>query len=913
MTGSALRPAVSDRTAAGWALLLGLVYLILAIILTWPTFSHPASHLPGDGGDDPALAWNLWWIKYALLNAGRDPFQTDYMFYPVGINLAFYTLTLLNGLLALPLTLNLGVALASNLHLLFTFVAGGYGVFLLTRYLLARWFLSDQKDRAAVEFAPAGLIWLSAAIAGGFYAFASSKLFYVALGQFNIASSHWIPFAVLYVLRCRHYPGRLKNAVLAGLFLSLQAWSEMTYASFLLVFISLYWLYELLAAGRRAIPGRPQAAPLALHLRAAAVVGRVFLLGLSPILAHMLPDLHVEGDFLVEGSGFAREFSADLLGFIVPAANHPLLGDLVQSTGITHFSLGQHIYLGLALPGLLLVSLWTGYRRPQLWFWLLAVVVFALLSLGPVFTINGQTTGIPGPFGLIQQLPFFKGNRYPSRYGVMLILSLSVVAGFGLVQLGRLGRQWFGGAGLPLLLVSGLFLFEHLSVPLPQSDVRLPAAYEFIAADPGDFTVLDIPFAWRNGFRVTGALTTRFMLGQFYQTAHQKRLLQGNTSRNPDFKFQYFTTAPVISSLLALETGKSLSPERLAADRAIAAEVLRFLGIRYIIIRPYSYPWFNGAETLTVTHRPVIPYVEEVLPVEKVYQDEATRLYRVRQSEVEAAGRVDTAGPLAPLYFGQGWGQLSPGRPIAAQRREVELLLPLSGGPQRLVLRLRQPQELAQAEPQSVAVGLNGWSSPAQAVGPDWQEITFDLPTVRPGLNKLYLRFSQVSELPVLSTAGPVDVTVQSAGEETGDFGRIFINGHQVAPDQRGYNVVVAAADGSPLQVAAFDTHLEAEAAAALADFIASAPAGAILAVAAADEASASLNEQAVAALQNVGAAVDLRGCFRCSHAFIRDGNGEVYEAVDRLGPVGLTTRWGLTEPKVAALLESLRLEEIKR
>lgn len=911
MTGSPFRPAAGYRAAAGRALLLGLAYLVLAVILTWPTFSHPASHLPGDGGDDPALAWNLWWIKYALLYEGRDPFQTDHMFYPVGINLAFYTLTLLNGLLALPLTLNLGVALASNLHLLFTFVAGGYGAFLLSRYLLVRWFLPSNKDRSADGFDPASLIWPSAAVAGGFYAFASSKLFYAALGQFNIASSHWIPFAVLYVLRCREKPRRLKNAVLAGLFLSLQAWSEMTYASFLLVFIGLYWLYELLAAGRRSLPGQVRAAPLGLHLRAAAVIGLVFLLGLSPILAHMLPDLLTEGDFLVEGSGFAREFSADLFGFVVPAASHPLLGTLVQSTGITNFSLGQHIYLGLALLGLLLVSLWTGYRRAELRFWLLAALAFALLSLGPVITINGQATGIPGPFELFQQLPFFKGNRYPSRYGVMLILSLSLVAGFGLVQLGRLWRARFGWAGLPLLVASGLFLFEHLSVPLPQSDVRVPAAYKLIAAGSGDFTVLDIPFAWRNGFRVTGPLTTQFMFGQFYQTVHQKRLLQGNTSRNPDFKFQYFTTAPIINSLLALQTGKNLLPERLAQDRAIADQALAFFGIRYILIRPYSYAWFNGAETLTVTQEPVIPYVEEALPVEKVYQDEAIRLYRVRQSKAASSIQIDTAGPLAPLYFGQGWGLLSPGRPIAAQRREVELLLPLAGGPQRLVVRLRQP-EPGEAELQTVTVKLNGWSSPAQTVGPEWQELTFDLPAaaVLPGLNRLYLRFGRVSDLP---TGDLIDVTVLSAGEEVGDFGRIFINGRQVAPDQRGYNVAVVAADGRLLRTAAFDTHLEPAASAALADFLAGVPAGTALAIAVADEASASLNEQAVAALREAGAGFDLRGCFRCSHAFIRQDDGEVYEASNRLGPVGLTTHWGLTEPGIAALLESIRIEETER
>ncbi|NIO68904.1 MAG: hypothetical protein GTN71_07680, partial [Anaerolineae bacterium] len=92
---------------------------------------------PGDGGDDPALAWNLWWVKYALLDLGTNPFHCDYMFHPIGINLAFYTLTVLNALLSIPLQVTLGLVPASNVVLLSSFVLGGYGTFLLVRHLLA--------------------------------------------------------------------------------------------------------------------------------------------------------------------------------------------------------------------------------------------------------------------------------------------------------------------------------------------------------------------------------------------------------------------------------------------------------------------------------------------------------------------------------------------------------------------------------------------------------------------------------------------------------------------------------------------------------------------------------------------------------------------------------------------------------
>ena len=899
-----------------------LAYLSLAIILTWPTIVHVATHLPGDGGDDPAIAWNLWWVKFALLNQGRNPFLTDFTFYPIGINLAFYTLTLLNGLTALPLLLNVGVVTASNLHMFFTFTVGAYGAFLLTRYLLATTLPASKTGKPSRN-----LIWLSAAVAGGFYAFASSKLFYVALGQFNIASNHWIPLAILYLIRSRRQPTRLKNPILAGLFLTMQAWAEMTYATFLLIFIGLYWLYWLLVKlNTRHSSGAPVQS-VTPQIRTAALMGLIFLLGLSPILAQILPDMRTEGDFLVEGSGFADAYSADLLGFIIPTMHHPWLGHLITQTNIA-YEVGQHIYLGFVLLGLLLLALLTGYRNSAIRFWLLATVIFALLCLGPVITIGGQSSGLPGPFILLQQLPFFKGNRYPSRYSVMLVLCLSVLAGFALMQIGTwldrkypARRRQYGLLGLGLIAL--IFLFEHLSLPLPQSDMTVPDPYRIITADPAEVTVLDIPLAWRNGFRITGPLTTRFMFGQFYQTLHQKRLLQGNTSRNPEFKFQYFTEAPVINSLLALSTGHTLPPEQWAADRAIAADVLDFFDIKYFVVRPYRYEKFDGTEISEVTEAATIPYVETVFSVEKIHDDAQITVYRVKDPAGEESGlRVDTTSPTAPLYFGEGWGRLIPGRPIAAQREAVRLLLPLNQGLPRITIKIVQPAGHPE-QTQSVSLALNGWQSPAQTVGHDWQELTFDLPAgiAKPGLNDLWLHFSGVVPFDRsasgitandMSPAGP-NITVVSAGEEVGDFGHIFVNGHEVSPNKRGYNMAIVQPDGQVVAAANFDTHLDPAASPALAAFITAAPPDTFIAVAAADEASLNLGEEAVLALHAIGAATDPRGCFRCSHAVLYNPlDGTTQEALETVRPAGLAVGLGLTEPGLAALVDWIRVEPVE-
>jgi hypothetical protein len=924
----------TTRRRSPWRIHLAvlLAYLVLAVVLTWPTVTHLATHLPGDGGDDPAIAWNLWWVKHALLTLHTSPLVTDYMFYPIGINLAFYTLTVLNALTAMPLTLTLGVVTASNLHTWFTMAAGGYGVFLLARQLGNR-------------FGPA-------AFAGICYAFASSQLFYVSLGQFNIASSHWLPYVLLFIVKARREPRVMRWPLLAALFLVMQAWAEMTYASFVAVFVALYVVYEAVASWARAaksqipsakwqIPGGGRGGAL-LCVRNVALAAILFVVGISPLLAAMLPDMQAEGDFWVQGSGFAEAFSADLLGFLVPTMHHPLLGGLVHSTGITAFDKGQHIFLGATLLVLALVGAVWGRRQRGRLFWVLAALFFGWLSLGPTAHVNGADTGIPGPFVLLQSLPFFKGNRYPSRYSVLLVLSLAMLAAPGIevaaLRLARrLRRPANGLAACLSLALAALFVAEHLSVPLPQSDMRVPAPYETLAGSPG--TLLDIPFAWRNGFRITGPIDPGFMFGQFYQTVHGQRLVQGNTSRNPEFKFQYFTEAPVLNSLLALETGHTLPPGRLEADRALAADVLRFFDIRHIVVRRGP-----GAEVnSSVVPEATIYYIEAALPVERIQDTEALTMYRVQLPPLPRAVQVSPEDPLIRLYLGEGWGPLPDRQARAedllwAQRTSVRVLLPLAAGPARLTMRLYAP-----GDGQWVSAQLNGWRSAPASLSPGWGEVAFDLPagTVREGMNDLWLEFDRL--YPILDLLGlPADLrssgqaadyksaasnassdssptnagsnislVVQSAGEEVGDFAHIYVNGVDVSPNERGYNVVVVAPDGS-VRSAAFDTHLDPAASQRMAEFVAGAAQGALVAAAVADEGSMRLGEEGVAALRSLGAEGDLRGKFRWSHAVlgVKGGApGTAIEAMDGLRPVTLALGPPVSAPSVAAGMAWLRLE----
>ena len=891
-------------------LLVLMAFTLLALVLTWPLVSRFDSHVPGNGVDDPPLTWNLWWVRYALLKLGTNPFNCDYLFYPLGINLSLYTLTVLNGLLSLPLQAVLGLVPTSNLLLLSSFVLSAYGAFLLASY-----FLSGDRALDGPQPPPGSRqtrgpdplrTVLPAFAAGLLYGFAASKLSYAALGQWNIASSQWIPFYVLYLFKTGE-SRRWRYPILAGLFLLLQAYAELTYATFLVLFTAL-WLVWL--GIRRLRTG--QAARLGGLAARLVVIGLLFAAGLSPMLAKMLPDLRAAGDILVEGSGFADAYSADLLGFLIPSSLHPLFGSLVESFRFD-YGVGQHIYLGYSVLLLAAVGIVRRWRRRAVPFWTLSALLFWLLTLGPSLRVNGQATGLPLPFALVARLPFFEGNRYPSRYSVMLLLSLAMLVAFGLSSLlarrpdpegvtkpGRSRPRW---PHIAAFLLVPLLLLEHLAVPLPLSDMRVPEVYRTLRQEmPGDLTLLDLPVAWRNGFRVTGTQDPVIMFQQYYQSVHQKRLLAGNTSRNPPLKFQYFTEAPVINTLIALETGHQVDPSVVDGDRALAPQVLRFFNIQAILVHPMQ------------AGPAMVPYVESVMPVRRLGDDAEIVAYQVDLPPWPSWWQVVPGDRLGSLSFAEGWGVPAAGT-IWAERAEARLLVPLEGGPSKMALRAYAP-----GPGQRLQVQVNGWQSERLELAPGWQEYELSLP-LQLGLNEVRLRFAQdypASEVQLSPRAigstgveSPVNLVVRSAGQEVGDFGHIYVDGRDVSPNQRGYNVAILDPQtGEVEQAASFDTHLDPAASQALALMLRDVPLGHLVAVAAADEASRLLDQDAVDALRGIGATADLRDRFRWGHAIIGvrgAAPGAALEALDGLQPVTLTVGEGATRPDLSAAFAEIR------
>jgi len=862
------------------------IYLALTLVLTWPLVLRFGSFVAGDGSDDPALTWNLWWFMHAVLGMQVSPLRTDFMFYPIGINLVFYTLTLLNDALALPIYALAGLIPAANIGLCLSFALSGYGAFLLAREILrdARTHVTGPVTNKTRLAAPV--------LAGLIYAFSTNKMLYASLGQFNIASSQWIPFYVLYLLRLRasvlsNQPIKalLRPALLAALFLLLQAYAEFTFASFLVVFTVIFLAWHT----------RPRRV-LVRMTSALTVTAGAFVLGFLPILVPMAEELRIEGDIFVQGSGFAEAFSADVLGFFVPGRLHPIFGGM---EGLFQFPYINFVYIGwltlvLALLG---ASRWRSVWQAR--FWGSTTLVFGLLALGPGLRINGTEVVRPLPFALFQLLPVFNGNRYPSRYSVLITLGMAILAALGvqwlLTQRGArkdANQTWWVAA-----CAVGI-LFEHLS-GLPLSDYRIPAFYADIRADPGDFTVLELPLDWRNGFRITGTPDKIFMLSQLYQTTHEKRMLSGNTSRNPELKFQYFTESPVINSLIALETKHELDAATLARDKQLAPAVMGFFGVRYIVLRP------EAGDTL-------LPYLQAVLPRLRPWREEnGVRVFRIDPQPMSASVHVDPRAPEARLYFAEGWGEVGEQR-VWAQRHETRLLLPLSGVDSTLNLRLNSPED-----GQNVTVILNGRTVNTFAVTKGGASYRVVLPGAwsQAGINDVRLQWAQLYEVRGLKDYGmPAAharfVVVKSAGEEVGDFAHIWIDGRDWSPDQRGYNYVGfdPLIDSFEPRSHAFDTFESPNESLRLAQLLSVEAVRNGGALAVRDEASRNLSAEVKQALLQFGARTAIG--WRWSHAFLRylglDRQLIIREDTSPIRPAIVSIGERITAPEVAGAVEGI-------
>lgn len=862
------------------------LYTLLTLLLTWPLVTRLTSHVPGEATwafDESTFVWNMWWFNFSLLQLGQSPLVSDYIFFPLGIHLTTYTFNLFNAAFGLPLQLSLGLPLASNLALIFSYVSSAYGTFLLVLYLLRRHALTLPVARD-----------LAAALAGAVFAFSASRMMYVALGHYNFVTIQWFPFYTLFLLKTLSR-GNWRDIGLAGLFAALCLYAELTYSVFLL-FITLFILLGNWWIGRQR-----QVPVIAFITRDVTNLGLVALIafGLSaPFILAVLPDF-LDPAFAEPGWGEGLKLSADLVGLVTLTPLHPLSGlDWLQelqavTAGTGRFSDANTLFLGYGILALAFLGFISQRPAARVWFW--SGLLFAILSLGPLLTINGQNrfnldgleVTFPLPFMLLHYLPLLNANRVPNRFGIPLTLALAVLVGYAVVWFNeRLGRRRASlslpynpssqhGTSLSLsytlilplnLLLLALLLFDQYSVPLPLTDARVPTVYTQIGAEPEMFTLMQLPLGWRNSYGMLGAEQTQL---QYYQSVHHRPILGGNTSRNPSFKFDYYANIPLFAALIGVETYQPVGETILTQARQQAPELLALYNIKYLVIHepvPFRPPYkdtFTATRTLALD---LIPH-----QAEPVYQSPGVQAFAVQPASIPDSLRIDLGDWTGDPYRGEGWAgneEIFAATANWATANGAELFFPVQGpGERRLTLQLA-PFSYPGMPEQQVHFSLNEQVINSSAsLHEGWQTYELRLPeeVLRQGLNRLTLHFSHLAQprqvLPAQSAIGqtgvstPIDLELNSGASFafiTAGFGDEAVD---LSSHRRGVNLAILhPASGALLSMKGFDTAANEFEAATLSQYIATIPAGHIVLVATQGlEATAFFNDETWAALQTLG------------------------------------------------------------
>jgi hypothetical protein len=236
---------------------------------------------------------------------------------------------------------------------------------------------------------------------------------------------------------------------------------------------------------------------------------------------------------------YVDHFSASPLDFFFPNVMHPLWGAWLAQSYAQNIA-EKVLYLGLVPVALAAAGLAVGWDRVRATFaWL--GVIFAVLALGttlhwmnaplyisvpagierlftvgmgfvtrrlaffPISSYDLRVEGaiyLPLPSLLLYlYLPFFSAMRVWSRLGLMTVLSVSVLAGYGLQGLRQrmagpdLDRRFKSLAQLVTLGALALTIVEYTAVPyaLGHSRVQARPVDKWLANQQGDFSIMEFP------------------------------------------------------------------------------------------------------------------------------------------------------------------------------------------------------------------------------------------------------------------------------------------------------------------------------------------------------------------------------------------------------------------------------------
>ena len=294
--------------------------------------------------------------------------------------------------------------------------------------------------------------------------------------------------------------------------------------------------------------------------------------------AHILQKLDVHSTAELVLCAVRRGVITQLLQIALPNPNHPLAPAAWRAWLSARFD--GYLESVASIPWSSVLVMWLawrhGWRPPRVWVVLL--LSFTLLALGPFVHIAGVNTYVPGPWAVLRYVPIIGLARNPARFAVLIVLMLAVLLVLALSYLresGLVRKPWVR------IAIGALVIVELVPIPRQLHSARIPAIYDRVAVEPHDVRVLELPFGVRDGTFSVGNYTFRT---QFFQTLHGKAVVGGALSRVSARRVDAVRSYPILDAFIRLSEGQALQPKAQALLIASAPEFLSHANIGFVVI-----------------------------------------------------------------------------------------------------------------------------------------------------------------------------------------------------------------------------------------------------------------------------------------------------------------------------------------
>jgi len=477
------------------SLIVLVLFTLLTLFMTYPLILNMGSGIK-DTGDPLLNSWIIAWNVHKITSLDISNIFNGNIFYPHERTIAYSEFLLTQSLIALPVLLaTKNPIFAKNFLLLFSFITSGLGMYFLARYLTKNIF--------------------GGIIAGVIYAF--SPFMFGHLSHLQVLTAGGIPLAFLFLhkfFKSEQY----KHLLLFTLFFLLQALANGYYLLYLSLFTGLYILLYIIFR-KKFRDGRFWTKISVLLVIVLVVTGPVFLQYIK----------------VRKEMGFTRGIGshANLTSFLATSPFNRVYGHLTS-----HFLIPE----GQLFPGILTVLLaitgfiWSQRKNKRKILFIQTPVHFYTIMLLLSFFF---TFGPKGPYILLYKfVPGFKGIRVASRFHILVMFSLAVLAAYGikaiLSLIPRVKKR------TSLLIVSPLLfiiLIEYLSIPIPWENVPakedIPEVYKWLAKKEGDFAIVELPLP-KPGKSTYKKECPRL----YYSTYHWKKLVNGYSGYFPPLYYE---------------------------------------------------------------------------------------------------------------------------------------------------------------------------------------------------------------------------------------------------------------------------------------------------------------------------------------------------------------------------------------